>query len=358
MTQERPGWRNLEVAKRVVESRDVVSLHLVSADGSPLPPFVPGQFLTFRVPGREGRPVPRNYSISSDPADLSQYRISVKREPEGMGSGYMHDAMSVGASIEAIGPRGDFGLDPASTRPVLLLAGGIGITPLLAMAYALAREGSRPVFLFHACRDGAVQPFRTELADLAKTAPNLSVFTLLERVTDEDRNSPHFTGEGRLTRALLRETLPLDGYQAYLCGPQRFMQATFEALVSLGLPESRIAYECFGPVIKLEAHPAQAVQAPPQQAPLPAPAAEHGTRITFVESGITAAWDGSHRTLLDFAEAMGLNPAFSCRNGICSTCLTAIDGTVRYLEEPLDDPGPGHALLCCAVPDGPLTVRL
>jgi ferredoxin-NADP reductase/ferredoxin len=358
MTQERPGWRNLEVAKRVVESRDVVSLHLISADGSSLPPFVPGQFLTFRLPGRAGRPVPRNYSISSDPADLSQYRISVKREPEGMGSGYMHDAMKVGASIEAIGPRGDFGLDPVSTRPVLLLAGGIGITPLLAMAHALARDGSRPVFLFHACRDGAVQPFRTELADLAKAAANLSVFTLLERATAEDRNSPHFAGEGRVTRALLRETLPLDGYQAYLCGPQPFMQATFEALVSLGLPESRIAYEFFGPAIKLEAQPAQAVQAPQKPVQAPAPAPDDRTRITFVDSGITAAWDGNHRTLLDFAEAMGLNPAFSCRNGICNTCLTKIDGKVRYLEEPLDEPGPGNALLCCSVPDGPLSVRL
>ncbi len=160
MTQERPGWRNLEVAKRVVESHDVVSLHLVSTDGTALPPFLPGQFLTFRVPGREGRPVPRNYSISSDPADLSHYRISVKREPDGIGSGHMHDAMAVGASIEATGPKGDFILDRASAHPVLLLAGGIGITPLLAMAHALARDGNRPVFLFHACRDGAVQPFR------------------------------------------------------------------------------------------------------------------------------------------------------------------------------------------------------
>lgn len=361
MKQSLPGWRNLEVAKRVVESRDVVSLHLVSLDGTALPPFAPGQFLTFRVPGRDGRSVPRSYSISSHPADLSYYRISVKREPEGIGSGHIHDGMRVGARIEATGPKGDFILDRASTQPVILLAGGIGVTPLLAMAQALADDANRPAFLFHACRDSAVQPFRMELADLCKSAANLSVFTLLERATPEDRLSPHFAGEGRITRALLQEKLPLDAYQAYLCGPPPFMQAMFECLVSLGLPESRIACEFFGPVGKLAAHREAALVHAHQNRPRVQASArgpEDATRVTFVDSGITTTWDGNHRTLLDCAEAVGLNPAFSCRNGICNTCLTEIEGKVRYLEEPLDEPEPGRALLCCSVPDGPVTLRL
>lgn len=358
MTSERPGWRKLRVAKRTSESSDVVSLHLVPADGTALLPFAPGQFLTFRLPGREGRPVPRNYSISSDPADLSHYRISVKREPEGVGSGHMHDAMVVGASVEATGPKGDFVLDVHHAHPVLLLAGGIGITPLLAMSHALARDGKRPTFLFHACRDGTVQPFSAEIARLCAAAPNMKAFTRLERAIAEDRSRPQFAGEGRLTRAFLSEKLPLDAYQAYLCGPKPFMQAMYDCLVSLGLPESRIAYEFFGPAIKLEAHPEDAMPAVTAPPPQPLKTAGNGGLVSFSQSGIVADWDGRHRTLLDFAEAQGLTPAFSCRNGICNTCLTEIEGEVNYVDEPLDDPGPGRALLCCSVPDGPVTLRL
>jgi uncharacterized protein len=359
MTNERPGWRKLSVARRVIESSDVVSLHLVSADGSALPAFAPGQFLTFRLPGREGRPVPRNYSISSDPADLSHYRISVKREPEGLGSGHIHDAMTVGATVEVTGPKGDFVLNQSSSEPVLLLAGGIGITPLLAMAYALAKEGKRPAFLFHACRDSAVQPFRDELAELSRKAPNLKVFTRLERSVPEDKSRSNFAGEGRVTRALLREKLPLDAYQAYLCGPKPFMQAMYDCLVSLGLPENRIAYEFFGPAIKLEAHPETVLPVAPRSPQKQSvPTSTGATSVAFSKSGLTAEWDGQHRTLLDFAEAQGLTPEFSCRNGICSTCLTEVDGKVRYIEEPLDEPGPGKALICCSVPDGPVTLKL
>jgi uncharacterized protein len=359
MTTERPGWRKLSVARRVIESSDVVSLHLVSADGSALLPFAPGQFLTFRLPGREGRPVPRNYSISSDPADLSHYRISVKREPEGLGSGHIHDAMAVGATVEVTGPKGDFVLNQSDSNPVLLLAGGIGVTPLLAMAHVLAKEGKRPAYLFHACRDAKVQPFGAELAELSRKASNLKVSTRLERTESKDASSPNFAGEGRVTRALLRENLPLDAYQAYLCGPKPFMQAMYDCLVSLGLPEDRIAYEFFGPAIKLEAHPETVLPADskPLQETLPSRGAGADS-VTFSQSSLAAEWNGQHRTLLDFAEAQGLTPAFSCRNGICNTCLTEIEGKVRYVDEPLDEPGPGKALLCCSVPDGPVTLKL
>jgi ferredoxin len=137
------------------------------------------------------------------------------------------------------------------------------------------------------------------------------------------------------------------------------MQAMYDLLRSLGLPENRIAYEFFGPAIKLETPPAQIAPAIAAAAPVVS-AAPEGTnpRVVFSRAGIEASWDGRHRTLLDFAEAQGLTPAFSCRNGICSTCLTEIEGRVRYLEPPLDEPGPGKALLCCSVPDGPLTLRL
>jgi ferredoxin-NADP reductase/ferredoxin len=354
------GGRIYKVVRRVRESETVVSLHLAPADGGALAPFEPGQFLTFRLEGPDGRPVARNYSISSDPGDLSHYRISVKQEPGGLGSGHMHGRMAPGETIQAMGPKGRFTLDRASRRAVILLAGGIGVTPLTAMAHALAAEGTRPTWLLHACRTQALTPFADELDGLAARAPN---FTRMLALDDGQA--------GPITRETLRSWLPLDDYEAYLCGPKPFMQAMFDALLSLGLAEDRIAYEFFGPAEKL----GRAVALPPARASLDAAAPSVGAPmsaasamaaapsdatpiVVFAASGVSAPWDASQRTLLDFAEAQGLSPAFSCRNGICNTCLCEVEGRVRYVEEPLEEPPAGQALLCCSVPDGPVTVRI
>jgi uncharacterized protein len=345
MTALAHGRRRLRVMRRVQESDTVMSLHLVSDDGTALPAFIPGQFLTFRVMTPEGNAVPRNYSLSSDPADLTHYRISVRREPGGFGSAHMHDAMSVGATIEATGPKGQFTFDRISARPVLLLAGGIGITPLLSMAHALAANPSRPGWLVHAVRNARHRPFAEEIAALASRARHLTSATHL---SDQ---------AGHVTREFLRMLLPLDEYDVYLCGPPLFMQAMFDILLSLGINEKRIAYEFFGPVRQLKATAAIPI-APPQVMPDTSSNIEDRPLISFTKSGISKSWDGGHRTLLDFAEAQGLSPAFSCRNGICGTCMCDVEGQVRYIEEPLDEPGPGKALLCCSVPDGPLRIDI
>jgi uncharacterized protein len=269
----------------------------------------------------------------------------VKREANGLGSGHMHDKMTVGQAIEAAGPSGRFVLDPGSKRPVILLAGGVGITPLLAMAHALAQHGHRETTLIHACRDEAVRPFADELATLAARAPNLRVAAHLESVN------------GTVDAGLLRRLLPIGDYEVYLCGPQGFMQAMYDLIADLGVREERIAYEFFGPAAQLRRG------GTPAAAMLPAPrrdgqAMGDAPLIRFARSGREAPFDGTQRTLLDFAEAQGLQPAFSCRNGICNTCLCPIEGRVRYVEEPLEMPGAGLALLCCSVPEGPVTIDI
>jgi uncharacterized protein len=250
-----PRWRRYRVARRVIESENAVSLHLEPADGFALPAFHPGQFLTFKIPGPEGRPVPRSYSISSDPDDTSHYRISVKREPMGIGSGHIHDAMPQDAIIEASPPKGEFVLDEASTRPVVLLAGGIGVTPLLSMAYRLARQGTRRTTLIHACENGAQQSFRDEIVALTARAPNVRVITCLANPSAADLAAAHHQHKGFVTRAVLEPLMPLAEAEAYMCGPGPFMQAMFDLLLSLGMPEERIAYEFFGPVAKLTPTP-------------------------------------------------------------------------------------------------------
>jgi ferredoxin-NADP reductase len=327
------GWRQLRIARRVAETENILSLRLEAADDRPLARFRPGQFLTFRLRDADGRASPRNYSLTSDPADGSQYRISVRRHEAGFGSGIMWSAAE-GDLLEATEPKGRFVLDDASHRPVILLAAGIGITPLMAMAQALAAT-ARPGFLIQSCRDTASRPFAAELEALAGRAGNLTVTAVQ-------------TGsEGRVTSQTLRRLLPIGDYEAYLCGPQGFMDAMTDLLIGLGVRPERIASESFG-----GAKPVS-VAAPPV-----ASGAGDGIRVTFARSGRTAIWDGAQRTLLDFAEAQGLTPAFSCRNGICGTCVCGVEGDIRYVEEPLEEPGPGKALLCCSAPVGPVTLAL
>lgn len=362
MSAEGRGWRRYRVARRVVECESVTSLHLAAEDGAALPAILPGQFLTFRIPDGEARRAPRNYSLSGDPADPDHLRISVRREPGGLGSTYMH-ALPEGAAIEATGPKGQFSLDLSSRRPVILLAAGIGVTPLLAMAHALAADRARPAWLFHACRSRRLQPFRLELAELQRRAPNLKVVSCLTQPEAGDASEGDDVVRGRITAETLRARLPIGDYEAYLCGPHGFMQAMFDLLLELGVREERIRHEHFGqgsPLVRGGALAGAAAGAERErpQAAVEVAASEGRPIVTFAVTGASALWDGGHRTLLDFAEAQGLQPAFSCRNGICNTCLCAIEGSVRYVEEPLEMPEPGHALLCCSVPDGPVSLRL
>jgi ferredoxin-NADP reductase len=362
----RASWRPYRVARRVRESATVVSLHLEAADGQLLLPFQPGQFLTFRLPGPDGRPGPRNYSISSDPADLSHYRISVKREqapasrpdlPPGFGSGFMHDQAVVGAIIDGSAPKGQFALDQASSRPVLLLAGGIGITPLLSMAHALARA-SRPTWLLHACDNREVQPFADEVAALAATSGSFTAATCLKEPGEGDGARADRRFSGLVTADVLRALLPIGDYDVYLCGPTGFMQAMYALLQDLGVRKVQIRYEFFGPAIDLKALPT-AVARPVVRPPMSGPdMADHGVTVTFARSGRRYPWDGAARTLLDFAEAHGLAPAFSCRNGICNTCLCEAEGEVSYIDDPLEQPQPGMALICCSVPATSLVLNL
>jgi ferredoxin-NADP reductase len=350
MAIEAGGFRDLTVVARRPEGARVMSLVLAATDGAPLPAFEPGQFLTFRIPGPDGRAIPRNYSLSGDPADPARYRISVRREPgPAIGSTHMHAVASEGTRLQATGPKGRFVLDRTSRRPVILVAEDIGLTPLMAMAHALGADGGRPTLLAHVATTPGEAIFAEELASLAARAPNLTVRRLLVGVAGSVPDGFH--GIGPLTADHLRAWLPIGDYEAYLCGPRAFLDATTTTLAGLGLRPERILTESFEP-----ARPAAAASTAP--APAPAPVLADTPPVTFEPAGRTVPWDPACRTLLDFAEANGLAPPFSCRAGICATCRTAVEGPVGYVDEPLEMPEPGYALLCCAVPRGPVTVRL
>lgn len=263
------AFRTLRVAGKHAENGLITSFILEPADGGTLPSFRAGQFLVLRLPaGPGGSSILRNYSLSGSPHDLSHYRITVKREaspgpgvPAGLGSNWLHDTVDIGDLIEIQGPRGEFVLNRESRRPVVLLSGGVGLTPMMAMLHDLLQSGDRRVFFIHACENGEAHALAAEQKALAARRPGVTLSYFYRSPTAADRARGEFQGAGFITRDSLQSLLCLDDYDFYLCGPPPFMQSLYGALRSLGVEARRIAYEFFGPATVLD------VDARPQPAP-------------------------------------------------------------------------------------------
>lgn len=336
------GFRPLRVSAVRRESARVVSIRLEADDHAALPPPLPGQYLTVRIPGA-GAPAPlRSYSLSADPA-AGYYRISVKREEHGLVSRWLHEHIAAGSVIEAAAPRGEFYLTDG-VGPVLLMSAGIGITPVLAMLHALASARSaREVWWLHTTRDRATQAFAAEVAGLTRCLPRAhqSVF--------------YTQTQGRLDRrAIAALGLPAES-TAYLCGPTPFMADMREALAAEGIAPERIHSELFGALPPIS--PGITDGAPRTPPHLPAGIAGTGPSITFARSGLTANWSPRFASILELAEACDVPTRFSCRSGVCHVCVTGVvTGRATYRQQPLEPPGQGTMLICCAVPETDLVL--
>ena len=247
------GWRgarNFVVARKERESDEITSFYFRPEDGGTLLDFAPGQYIVLRivVDGEEQR---RQYSLSAplqQPGQPQQYRISVKREAAGRVSRHLHDAIHEGSVVELFTPSGDFTLQ-ASSKPLVLIAGGVGITPLLTMLVAALPQG-RPIHFIHAARDASAQAFRADLEALASQHAQLKTFFCYE-FAREGVEAPHATG--LLNRELLQRWLPdTADADVYFVGPKPFMKAVRGMLLELGLPESQCRYEFFGPAASLQ----------------------------------------------------------------------------------------------------------
>lgn len=233
------GFKKFNVVKKVKESDIITSFYLAPADGEPVAPFKPGQYITVRMPTPCGHSTMRNYSISNKPGE-EYYRISVKREagtPSGYVSNMLHEKIECGSTLELAPPCGEFFLDLtiSDPRPLILLAGGIGITPLMSMLESTVEHmPDRKIIFVHACLNESVQAFKGTLDDLMKKHPSLTVHHYYS-----DTNA--FT-----TNALSALTKPYDG-DYYFCGPKPFMIEIYHHLFALGVPSTHMHYEFFGP---------------------------------------------------------------------------------------------------------------
>ncbi|WP_323775423.1 pyridoxamine 5'-phosphate oxidase family protein [Leisingera sp.] len=346
---QRSAWRRFQVARTEQESTTIRSFYLQPEDGGPLLPFEAGQFLTLRAapPGTE-RPLVRTYTVSSAPGE-GHYRISVKREENGTLSRLLHDTLQPGTMIEAKAPRGAFFLDPSQMRPAVLIAGGVGITPMIAMARHSLREGlrtrhQRPLILLHAARSVRDRAFASELRRLEQAAGGMIRYvSLISEPAADEVAGRDFDLTGRIDTGILQRLLPQQRADVYLCGPGGFMQAVYDSLLSLGVRDADIHAEAFGPSAL-----ARAADAARLKDTVP----EAATAIVrFTRSGFEQPWTPADGTLLELAETHGLTPEFSCRAGNCGSCSTRLGaGKVSYRRAPSAAPARGETLICCAVP--------
>ncbi|MFE6174614.1 MOSC domain-containing protein [Streptomyces sp. NPDC056464] len=340
-----PGFKPMRVARIVPETPTVSSIYLAATDGAPLPEARPGQYLSIRLTVGEAAPTVRSYSLSSAPT-ADTYRFSVQHEPHGKVSSYIHAVLRPGDLVDVASARGTFVLEK-STRPIVLISAGIGVTPVLAMLHQLAStRDPRPVWWIHTAHDRAHHAFADESHALLARIPHSHEHIYYTSQTPRS-DEPHIT-HGRPTAPSLAAINIPSNADAYLCGPTAFMDDLSGILRDHGLGIEQIHTEQFSALPAINPGVTATATVRPHQPPGPQGT---GPLITFTRSGITTPWSPAHPSLLDLAEACDIPTRWSCRTGVCHTCIThLVAGDISYTTPPLELPEAGTILVCCSKP--------
>ena len=350
-----PGFKPMKVEQIRKEADSVTSFILVPLDGYSLAGAQPGQFVVLRLQvDPEKSPVLRSYSLSDLPAN-DHLRISVKSETNGVGSSFLCTRVREGDVLDVSAPRGSFTLQPGD-NPVVLASAGVGATPVLSMLHELAAKRSqRQVWWIYGARNGANHPFAAESRSLLEQIPRGRSHIRYSRPAPTDRVGADFDAPGHIDADLLEKLEVPRNSDFYLCGPPAFLANMHEGLLRWGVSAENVHAEVFGalagitPGLKQIDHIPHLPQGPPGSGP----------SVSFARSGITVAWDRKFGSLLALAEACDVAVRWSCRTGVCHTCMTGlIGGSVTYQPEPLERPAPGNVLVCCSQPSANVTLDL
>ena len=350
-----PGFRQLRVSSIHKESDSVTSFDLMPIDGKTLPVFQAGQFVVLRLPVDPDKPPAlRSYSLSDVPG-ADHFRISVKNELNGIGSLFLCTRVHEGDLLDASAPRGNFTLR-SDQNPVVLLSAGVGATPVMSMLHALAAEkAQREIWWIYGARNRVEHPFAEESRSLLKQLSRGREYIVYSRPAADDKLGADFDAAGHIDAALLEKIGVSRASDFYLCGPTSFLQNMNDGLRNWGVPAGNVHTEIFGSLEAITPGMAQVVHTPhlPQGQP------GSGPQVSFARSGITAAWDPKFKSLLELAEACDVPVRWSCRIGVCHTCMTdLIDGSIVYNPEPLERPAAGNVLVCCSQPTAAITLDL
>ena len=358
------GFKEFSVQRRELEDNNhsICSFYLIPLDGKPLPVFKPGQFLTFKLliedlVTHESKNVVRCYSLSDAPHP-DYYRISIKQVPApinkldvppGLSSSFFHDQVQKGSKVLVKAPSGHFHLMENKHLPIVLIGGGIGITPMLSILNTvLEQEANIDVWLYYGIRNGDEHIMKAHLQALAREHDNFHLHVCYSAPNESDVDGIDYQHNARVGIPLLRATLKLMRYQFYICGPKPMMESLVPKLEDWGVKRDDIYYESFGPAtLNKHKKTAQVMSS------------GHLINITFSKIGKSIQWDPAADSLLEFAEANNIVVESGCRAGSCGSCQTALkDGEVDYNQEPDADVSPGHCLLCISKPNSNLILEL
>jgi ferredoxin-NADP reductase len=284
------------------------------------------------------------------------YRVSVKRETNGVVSSYLYDHVHADDTLEVSAPRGGFILR-SGDAPVVLLSAGIGATPVLAMLHSLSSAASRrQIWWIYGARDRAEHPFAQESRGLLQTLVNSRSHIVYSKPTPEDKPGVDYDSVGHVDIPLLDRIGVARDAEFYLCGPPSFLRDLTAGVKAWVADPTQIHEEVFGSEAPITPGIARS-----SQRPVHPPSGEPGAgpQISFTRSGLTVSWDSRFSSLLELAEACDVPVQWSCRTGVCHTCECAlIGGSVRYRPDPLEPPAPGNVLICCSTPSGDVEVDL
>jgi ferredoxin-NADP reductase/DMSO/TMAO reductase YedYZ heme-binding membrane subunit len=355
----------LRVARIVQETPDVRTFRLASPDGNRLPfDYLPGQhlFLSLQIAGKR---VSRTYTIASSPARPSCCELTIKREENGLASRHLHDTLREGGLLNVSAPAGRFTFDGAQSTSIVLIAGGVGITPLMAiLRYLTDQRWKGDIYFLYSAKTPQDIIFRQELDDLQRRFPNLHLLVTLTQA-----EGMHWAGrKGRITGELLTQTIPnLAARPVYICGPASMMEPTIRLLRELGVPGDQIKSEAFVAAKRAEVtHPlsdSKTAPAPPATATFSStsPAGDPGVPTLTFALSMKSAPLPPQKTLLEISEDAGLNIDFECRSGICGRCKTRLlAGRVTMeVQDALDDVDKSNnfILLCQASSTDNVTIE-
>jgi ferredoxin-NADP reductase len=331
------GERPFRVAAVVDEAAGFKSFYLVPADGKSLPPFEPGQYLTFSLPvDPQRKPIIRCYSLSDRPRE-DYYRVTIKLAQKGQGSDYFHHGIQVGSILAIQAPQGAFFLDPTDQLPIVLIAGGVGITPILSMANSIVHNRSgRAVYLFAGFRNSSEHPCREQLAVLVEQQ-NFRCDVSYSRPLPTDRIGHDYSHLGHVTIVRLRQLLPSNNFRFYVCGPPAMMEDLIPALYQWGVPEKHVHFEAFGPAsikgLNMKTHNTLC-------------------QVGFARAKSELTWKGEFTSLLDFATAEGIALDSGCRAGNCGACVSKVlEGKVSHTKTPGVPLAVDECLTCIGIPE-------